>query len=671
MELGHRRPVRIGRFPFGFVHYPEHASEEERRIDVDLIASTGANVVRMAEFAWDRMEPEPGRFDFSLFDEQVAAFEARGIDTILGTPTAIAPPWMTVLHPDHVRVDHAGVRQQHGSRQHASLAHPGFRERCRIVVDAMVTHFREVPGVIGWQVDNELNTHFADDHNQAALLAFRRWLEQRYGNVDALNGAWGNCFWSQTVRSFDEVLIPIDMRPAAVNTSAMLDYKRFLQWLSADFLREQIEVVRAANPEWFVFHNVGIPNGANYRGDLGRNLDVLAFDVYPMLFDFDPTTRSRTHRRTIDAMRAWTGNMLCPEHQVGTSSWRFVESDRPEPGELRRMVWLSIASGMDGMVFYRWRTARFGPEMYWEGVVDHAGRTDHRLAELTDVKRELDVVAEYLVDTWVHVDAAVAGADQCNLDAHQTLHLGLPAPDAVGSGVHDALVERGWQAGFVHPSDDLSDVRLYVFPHWVIVEPAWIERLAAWVEAGGTLVVGARTGTRDANNHVLRVPPPGPLADLAGVRVDEYGRQNGRARLHRFSFAGSEIDSAHWYERLTPAPRTETIGRWTTRHLAGTSAVTRRRQGAGSVVYVGTYLERAVIDAVLDVLGTDVMAPLGPVPDGVLRIIRRNERRRLTFLVNGSDETRSVVAPKGARPLLKSETILPPNDVRVYAESQR
>ncbi len=667
----HRRPAPFGRFPFGFCHYPEHGTDEQRAHDVDAIAASGANVVRLAEFAWDVMEPSPGKFDFALFDAQVAAFAERGIDTILCTPTAIPPPWMTAMHPDVGRVDERGLAMRHGSRQHACLAHPGFRERCRLIVAAMADHFRGTPGVIGWQVDNELNTHFTEDHHPAVLDGFRRWLADRYSSVDELNEVWGHRFWAQTVRSFDEVRLPVDMRPAAINTSAQLDYLRYLEWLTADFVHDQAALLRAADPEWFITTNVGLLNGADHRGRLADDLDVLAFDLYPVLFDFEPATRSRTQRRTLDAMRAWTGNLLVPEHQVGPSSWPAFESDRPEPGELRRMFWLTVASGADGVMFFRWRSFPAGPEMYWAGVVDHAGRTDWRLDELTRTKSELDAVAAHLAGTWVHVDAAVAGADQLNTDAHTTLTLGLPAPAVVADGVHDALVDRGWQAGFVHPTDDLSDVRLYVIPHWVVIDPAWIPPLEAWVRAGGTLVIGARSGTRDARNHVLDIPPPGPLTDLAGVTVTEAGRQNRPARTHVLDLDGTTHTSRHWYEQLHPAPDTRVVATWTNRHLTGTPAITARALGAGMVLYVGTYLDGPVLDAVLDHLHCGGLRPvLPPPPTGVIRTIRRHATADLVFHINATDDTVAIEPPPQATALLDDRDVdsseLPPNGIALH-----
>ncbi|MGO7580797.1 beta-galactosidase trimerization domain-containing protein, partial [Rhizobium ruizarguesonis] len=54
----------------------------------------------------------------------------------------------------------------------------------------------------------------------------------------------------------------------------------------------------------------------------------------------------------------------------------------------------------------------------------------------------------------------------------------------------------------------------------------WTERLLkSFAEQGGTVVIGARTCTRNEDNHVIRETAPGTsLSQLTGVRVEDFGR---------------------------------------------------------------------------------------------------------------------------------------------------
>ena len=85
------RTLGIDRFLLGVPHYPEHVEASFLERDAERIAAAGFNVVRMGEFAWNLFEPEPGRYDFALFDRAVAGLVAHGVDPMICTPTPPTP----------------------------------------------------------------------------------------------------------------------------------------------------------------------------------------------------------------------------------------------------------------------------------------------------------------------------------------------------------------------------------------------------------------------------------------------------------------------------------------------------------------------------------------------------------------------------------------------------
>ena len=76
---------------YGVAYYPEHKTEEELRHDLKLIKESGINTVRMGEFAWCRMEPREGVYDFDWLEDVVNELGEAGISSILCTPTACPP----------------------------------------------------------------------------------------------------------------------------------------------------------------------------------------------------------------------------------------------------------------------------------------------------------------------------------------------------------------------------------------------------------------------------------------------------------------------------------------------------------------------------------------------------------------------------------------------------
>jgi beta-galactosidase len=104
-------------FYFGADYYPEHWPEERWEVDANLMARAGFNLVRLAEFAWSKLEPNDGRFEFDWLDRAISVLSSHGIQVILGTPTASPPPWLMAKQADLFLVEQNGVRQTYGLRR--------------------------------------------------------------------------------------------------------------------------------------------------------------------------------------------------------------------------------------------------------------------------------------------------------------------------------------------------------------------------------------------------------------------------------------------------------------------------------------------------------------------------------------------------------------------------
>jgi len=257
--------------------------------------------------------------------------------------------------------------------------------------------------------------------------------------------------------------------------------------------------------------------------------------------------------------------------------------------------------------------------------------------------------------------------------------MGLPSPRDVAQVVHSAFLTRGYAVGCVHPSDDLGDLKAYVIPHWATFNPEWFPNLQAYVEGGGVLVIGARTATKDWHNNVVADTPPGIFTRFAGVRVIEYGRQNApdqRSLSIRFHPGDAQPLSRHWYELLDPMPGTHICARWMERHLRLKAAVTARKVGAGQVIYVGTYLDEALVDALIPFV-TAARPDLEPVwpelPAGVSVVVREDETKHLWFVVNNLDTvTLMPSVPPGVDLLsgkvLRGRRFMQPYEVLVIKE---
>ena len=102
---------------FGVDWYPEQWGMDHVDEDLDMIKELGANLIRIGDFAWDRFEPEEGRYDFTFFDEVIERAKKRGLNIMMCVPTATMTSWMYREHPEIMNVSETGYVQPFGARR--------------------------------------------------------------------------------------------------------------------------------------------------------------------------------------------------------------------------------------------------------------------------------------------------------------------------------------------------------------------------------------------------------------------------------------------------------------------------------------------------------------------------------------------------------------------------
>ncbi len=79
----------------GDAWYPEQWPESRWEEDLRLMEVADMKVVRIAEFAWSRMEPSEGHYDFDWLERAIDLAGKHHIVSVLGTPTATPPAWQS------------------------------------------------------------------------------------------------------------------------------------------------------------------------------------------------------------------------------------------------------------------------------------------------------------------------------------------------------------------------------------------------------------------------------------------------------------------------------------------------------------------------------------------------------------------------------------------------
>lgn len=143
--------------PFlGTAYYPEDWDVSDIPQDIAKMKEAGIKVARIAEFAWRRMEPAPGRYEFGWLHHVVDSLKEAGIKVVMGTPTATPPIWLIREHPDVTIMGSDGVHINHGGRRHCCSNHPAYIKASEGIVRALAEEFGHDENVIGWQIDNEI-----------------------------------------------------------------------------------------------------------------------------------------------------------------------------------------------------------------------------------------------------------------------------------------------------------------------------------------------------------------------------------------------------------------------------------------------------------------------------------------------------------------------------------
>lgn len=674
-------------FLYGVVYYPEQWPETRWDSDLARMAGTGMNVVRMGEGAWSVWEPEEGRYDFSLFDRALELCRKHGLKAIMGTPTYTPPAWLTERYPEVSRVSYEGVRLTHGSRRHYNYTSPVYQQKSQAVTEALAEHYKAHPAVIGWQIDNELNCHLdvsfaSNDHE-----AFRTWCRERYGNLGALNRAWGTAFWSQTYTSWDQVWLP---RPTVTyqNPALLLDFYRFTSDMTIRFGAMQTRIIKQIAPHQFVTHNAfqTMTNVDQWKF-VQEAVDFVSYDSYPEFKVCDLTSpphfRDRAESRLLSRMRGLSPKFMVLEQQSGPSGQigGILNGNpdylhpTPKPGQMRLWCWNSIAQGADGLLFFRWRSLPYGAEAHWNGLLYHDERNTWRLEEAQRLGDEIKRVSGTLTGTRCVSPAAIL-YDFDNESHARIEHFTGRHREKSELSVYQALSERHLAADVrslssIQGAGDLAGYELIFFPHAHVLTAADLPALQGYVEGGGTLVLGCWGGYRDRQHWCYDAAGKAFYEGLTGVRVADFTVTTpGESSALRFEGSTSLLEAPVFNEVLAPvAPGARVLASYTSDYYAGQPAVTLSPRGQGRVVQFGSFFTTQNVAALLDALAVqDPLASWADIPAEVQVVVRSNGTERFCFLLNFTARPQAVTFKEPGFDLLGSQklngrTELPPYGV--------
>jgi len=640
------------KFYYGCAYYPEAWDSSRWESDLTRMANAGFNVVRLGEGAWSYWEPREGQYQFELFDRVIALCKKHGIKVIMGTPTYAAPAWVSTTYPEVLRHDFNRIPMKHGGRRNLNYTSPKYLDLSDKLCTALAEHYKNEKQIIAWQLDNEFNCHMDVSYAPSDTIAFRSWLKQKYKSIGNLNRAWGTSFWSQTYNDFDQTDLP---HPTAAykNPHQLLDETRFISDCVVRFADRQAAILRKHNPKWPITHNALFANI-----DPPKIADVVDFwshDHYPLFWkDGDwPGYGSKL----LEA-RAMSEPFAIMEQQSGPGGQMAYLHRTPRPGEMRQWAWQSIVHGAGAFLYFRWRTCPYGAEQHWHGLIEPSNLDNWRLKEAAKVGEEIRTVPRAYYDATVTKAVAVLReydnesndrrVNTYNKEGHWEAHRYCAAFQRVHVPTN-----------MVWNTSDFAGYRLIVAPHLAMVDKPLLAKLTAFVKAGGTLVLGAQTGTMTTDLHLIDTPMPAILRTLAGVEVLDWTTlPPGEPRIATFT-DGSTIALNTFVERLKlrGAKPLATWGGDDTL-LESDPALTIRKVGKGQVIYVGGYvLDPNVISLAERWIELAGVKPVAQASDEVEIVERRNGKKRFIAMLNYGKSAQTITGLPAGKELISSKSV--------------
>lgn len=661
------KSIRMDELGLGVCYYPEHWPESLWEDDFRRMREMNIKVIRMAEFAWAIFEPEEGRFDFSFFHRVMDLAHRYGLKVILGTPTATPPAWLTHKYPEVLNANLEGVLYRHGMRRHYNYSSPKYRELSERIVRNMVEAYKDHPAVIGWQIDNELNCETNVFYAEADHAAFREWLKNRYGSLDNLNQAWGTVFWSQTYTDWEQVHLTRPTVSHSPNPHLALDEKRFISANTISFAKLQADIIRQLAPHHWVTTN-GTFGHLDSHELTDELLDFFSYDSYPQFSTIFPgedenPLKDRAWSMNLSNVRSISPNFCVMEQQSGPGGWvNRIGMASPRPGQIRLWSYQSVLHGSDLLVYFRWRTATVGTEIYWHGINDYHNQPNRRLQEVAQVGEEFAKIGTAIAGTSYRADVAIL-QDYDNIWDGELDQWHGPLQRQSMRSWYKQLQYRHIPADLVtlRPATALEDLTRYkviVYPHPAIMTDETAERLTEYVKQGGKLFFGARTGYKNPSGHCYMRPFPGPVAELCGITVEDFTLIKGTVPPSELrwlcSGLASEAKAAGFNEILhIENPEVEIVAEYASEYYAGKPALTRRAVGKGEVWYYGAAYSEPVVDALMDELG--LQSPAADLLDAPAEVelgIRFSGAADYLFLLNYSDKPAVIRLKKAVKDLL-------------------
>ena len=505
---------------FGAAYYSEYLPYDRVEKDMEMMEKAGMNVIRIAESTWSTLEPQEGVYDFTHIDRMLDAAACHHISVIVGTPTYAVPTWLVKKYPDILAITQNG-RERYGHRQNMDITNPDYLSHAERVIRVLMEHVKDVPHVIGYQLDNETKSYgTAGPHVQAMFVDY---LKENFPDINDFNHEFGLDYWSNRVNDWDD--FP-DVR-GTINQSLAAEFCKFQRSLVTKFLSWQADIVREYKRDdqfitqnfdfdWTT-HSIGYQSQVD-QYDASRCMTVAGADIYHPSNE-ELTGAEITVCGNISRSLKKDNYLILETEAQGLTPWL------PYPGQLRLQAYSHIANGSNSVMYWHWHSIHNAIESYWKGVLSHDFSENETYREAVVIGNEWKKIGSHLKNLKKENKIAIM-LDNASLTGFTQFPLenaGANGYNTVMRWFSDALYRLNIEYDMISSKErDFSSYECLIVPALYSAPESLLLALDSYVRNGGHLITTFRSGFSDEYLKIYPDMQPHILHECLGLHYDQF-----------------------------------------------------------------------------------------------------------------------------------------------------
>ena len=505
---------------FGAAYYSEYLPYDRVEKDMEMMEKAGMNVIRIAESTWSTLEPQEGVYDFTHIDRMLDAAACHHISVIVGTPTYAVPTWLVKKYPDILAITQNG-RERYGHRQNMDITNPDYLSHAERVIRVLMEHVKDVPHVIGYQLDNETKSYGTAGPRVQAM--FVDYLKENFPDINDFNHEFGLDYWSNRVNDWDD--FP-DVR-GTINQSLAAEFCKFQRSLVTKFLSWQADIVREYKRDdqfitqnfdfdWTT-HSIGYQSQVD-QYDASRCMTVAGADIYHPSNE-ELTGAEITVCGNISRSLKKDNYLILETEAQGLTPWL------PYPGQLRLQAYSHIANGSNSVMYWHWHSIHNAIESYWKGVLSHDFSENETYREAVVIGNEWNKIGSHLKNLKKENKIAIM-LDNASLTGFTQFPLekaGANGYNTVMRWFSDALYRLNIEYDMISSKErDFSSYECLIVPALYSAPESLLLALDSYVRNGGHLITTFRSGFSDEYLKIYPDMQPHILHECLGLHYDQF-----------------------------------------------------------------------------------------------------------------------------------------------------